>query len=124
MPNFERDTGECTADVGVMGNRGCHRWPGCGCGGSNYEEDREQTSNKSRTPPTYYRPPSKWVGFWFDSARRVPVGGGLEIQINRKTLLLKKEIRFKIIGSEVLFLRKDIEGFKTIEDMFQVVGKS
>jgi hypothetical protein len=28
------DDGDCSASPGVMGHRACHRWPGCGCGGT------------------------------------------------------------------------------------------
>lgn len=36
------DTGDdCTAAVGVMGWTSCHKYPGCGCGGSNSNEAAE-----------------------------------------------------------------------------------
>lgn len=31
MPNFEEDDC-CTADPGLLGERSCHLYPGCGCG--------------------------------------------------------------------------------------------
>lgn len=32
---------ECTAAPGVLGNRACDNYPGCGCGGSSYDEENE-----------------------------------------------------------------------------------
>lgn len=64
---------ECTADIGVGGHRGCHRWPGCGCGGSvpdpeparsrrDYDVDFEQVRivelGHPRQKFTQHRPPN------------------------------------------------------------------
>lgn len=38
MYSEDYDDGECTAAPGVMGERACHRYPGCGCGQSQKSE--------------------------------------------------------------------------------------
>lgn len=49
---LDHDDDECTADVGLMGYMGCHRYPGCGC----HQPDT--------SPPDTRTPDEFWLDSW------------------------------------------------------------
>lgn len=123
MPNWETDD-ECTAAPGLMGNRLCHMYPGCGCGGSGTEDYSAQKIKEALYEPLYSPPPKrkKWLSIKPDSCKFVPVGGGLEISWRNKSFLLTKEVKHKIISdNEVILLRKDVEKWGTLKSIFKEV---
>lgn len=118
MPSFERDR-ECSAAPGVCGWLACQHYPGCGCGGTSYEDPVPQPTKSEYESKYTYTPISEWRSIYFENPRKVPVGCGLEVTISGKTFLLNKPLRFKIVGKQnVVFLTKELEQYSAIKDIF------
>jgi len=122
MPSFERDR-ECGAAPGVCGWLACRYSPGCGCGGSTYEDPLPPTIPSEYENKYTYTPVSRWKSIYFNNPRKVPIGYGLEVTIGDKTFLLNKPLKFKIVGKQNVVFLEELEQYNTIRDVFiEVTG--